>query len=71
MADSKNDAGLRGPITGEDDPRSDIEQAVQSRADEADAAGRGAVTPARDPAGIEDGVSGTAGEVKNQDRTQQ
>ncbi len=72
MADTKSDAELRGPITDEpDDPRSDIEQAVQSRADEAKAAGGGVVQPARDPAGIDDGVSGTAGEVKNQDRTQQ
>ena len=72
MADTKSDAELRGPITGEqDDPRSDIEQAVQSRADEAKAAGGGDVLPARDPGGMDDGVSGTAGEVKNQDRTQQ
>lgn len=55
----------------DDDPRSDIEQAVQSRADEADAAGGGGTTSPLEPAGVEDGVSGTAGEVKNQDRNQQ
>ncbi len=72
MADMKSDADLRGPITGEnDDPRSDLEQAVQSRADEAKTAGGGADTSALEPTGVEDGVSGTAGEVKNQDRTQQ
>jgi hypothetical protein len=71
MADTKNDAGLRGPITGEDDPRSDVEQTVESRADEADAASGGADTSPLEPAGVADGVSGTAGEVKNQDKTQQ
>jgi hypothetical protein len=72
MADTRSDGELHGPITGdEDDPRSDLKQAVQSRADEAKAAGGGAVQPARDPAGMDDGVSGTAGEVKNQDRNQQ
>lgn len=54
-----------------DDPRSDIEQAVQSRADEADAAGGGGDSSPLEPTGVPDGVSGTAGEVKNRDRTQQ
>ena len=72
MGDTKSDAELRGPITGEeDDPRSDLEQVVQSRADEAAAAGGGDDTSPLEPTGVEDGVSGTAGEVKNQDRTQQ
>ena len=72
MADTRSDAESRGPITGnEDDPRSDLEQAVQSRADEAKAAGGGNGLPARESAGMDDGVSGTAGEVKNQGRNQQ
>jgi hypothetical protein len=72
MGDTKSDAELHGPVTGrEDDPRSDLEQAVQSRSDEADAAGGGDRTSILDGAGEEDGVSGTAGEVKNQDRMQQ
>lgn len=72
MAETKSDAELRGPITGEaDDPRSDIEQAVASRSDEADAAGGGGTASPLEPTGIPDGVAGTAGEVKNQDRTQQ
>ncbi|NIJ18890.1 hypothetical protein FHS95_000559 [Sphingomonas naasensis] len=72
MGETSNDAELRGPITGEaDDPRSDLEQAVQSRADEADAAGGGGTESPLEPTGIPDGVGGTAGEVKNQDRTQQ
>ena len=72
MGETSSDADLRGPITGEpDDPRSDLEQAVQSRSDEADAARGGANESPLEPSGVPDGVSGTAGEVKNQDRTQQ
>jgi hypothetical protein len=72
MADTKSDTELRAPITGEeDDPRPDIQQAVESRADEADRAGGGDTSSPLEPTGIPDGVSGTAGEVKNQDRTQQ
>ena len=54
-----------------DDERSDIEQAVEARAD-AVARGEGGKEPARftDP-GAFDGNSGTGGEVKNQDLTQQ
>lgn len=54
-----------------EDQRSDLEQAVQSRADEAEAADGGADTSALEPSGIPDGVGGTAGEVKNQDRAAQ
>jgi hypothetical protein len=72
MGETKSDAELRGPIAGPaDDSRSDLEQAVQSRADEADAAGGGDVHSPLEPTGVADGVSGTAGEVKNQDKTQQ
>lgn len=54
-----------------DDPRSDIAQAVDARRD-ALARGEGGVEPAPmvDP-GRFDGNSGTGGEVKNQDDTQQ
>jgi hypothetical protein len=73
MAENKSDADLRGPLTGHEgeDPRSDLEQAVQSRSDEADAAGGGSDKPFLGGAGEEDGVAGTAGEVKNLDRNQQ
>lgn len=54
-----------------EDSRSDLEQAVESRADEADAAGGGAKTSALDQTGVDDGVSGSRAEVKNQDLTQQ
>lgn len=65
-----SDADLRGPITGApDDPRSDLEQAVQSRSDGADTAGGGGTESPLEPTGVPDGVGGTAGEVKNQDRT--
>ncbi|MDP5277890.1 hypothetical protein Q9Q95_03040 [Sphingomonas sp. DG1-23] len=71
MTDTRSDAGLRGATEREDDPRPDIEQAVESRADEADAAGGGGNSSPLESTGVADGVSGTAGEVKNQDRTQQ
>lgn len=72
MGETRSDAERRGPGTGEpDDPRSDLEQAVQSRSDEADAAGGGGTESPLAPTGVPDGVGGTAGEVKNQDRTQQ
>lgn len=54
-----------------EDTRSDIEQAVQSRADAVDAAAGGGDTSPLEPTGVYDGVSGSAGEVKNQDITQQ
>lgn len=54
-----------------DNQRTDIEQAVESRSDEADAAKGGADTSPLEPSGVPDGVSGTAGEVKNQDSAQQ
>ncbi|AQR72498.1 hypothetical protein [Sphingomonas sp. LM7] len=57
--------------TNDKDPRSDLEQAVESRADEADGAGGGADSSPLEPTGVPDGVAGTAGEVKNQDRAQQ
>ncbi len=53
------------------DPRPDIQQAVESRKDEAEAAGGGADTSPLEPSGVSDGVGGTAGDVKNQDRDQQ
>jgi len=72
MSDNKLEGALRGPIPDDaDDPRSDIEQAVQSRSDEADAAGGGGKSGIAAGPGDEDGVSGTAGEVKNQDKMQQ
>lgn len=54
-----------------DDERPDIQQAVEARAD-AVARGEGGAEPSRftDP-GAFDGNSGTGGEVKNQDLTQQ
>ncbi|MBB5708820.1 hypothetical protein [Sphingomonas xinjiangensis] len=71
MSDDKLEGELRGPISdAPEDPRSDIEQAVQSRSDEVDANGAGKSGIGAGP-GEDDGVSGTAGEVKNQDRMQQ
>jgi hypothetical protein len=72
MTDEKNEGALRGPITDDaQDPRSYIEQAVQSRSDEADAFQGRSSDGIGAGAGKEDGVSGTAGEVKNQDKMQQ
>jgi hypothetical protein len=67
MGDTNRDPAL----DREDDPRSDLEQIVESRADEAKAANGGETDSALEPTGIYDGVGGTAGEVKNQDRAQQ
>ena len=54
-----------------EDERSDIEQAVEARAD-AGARGEGGEEPSRfTDTGAFDGNSGTGGEVKNQDLTQQ
>ncbi|WP_137899881.1 hypothetical protein [Sphingomonas sp. 2SG] len=54
-----------------EDERSDIEQAVEARAD-AVARGEGGEEPSRfTDTGAFDGNSGTGGEVKNQDLTQQ
>ena len=54
-----------------DDPRPDIQQAVEARSD-AVKRGEGGEEPARfTDTGEPDGNSGTGGEVKNQDLTQQ
>ena len=59
------------PDQDRDDPRPDIEQAVESRADEADAAEGGDTDSPLEPPGVFDGNSGVAGVTKNQDRTAQ
>lgn len=59
------------PIEREEDPRSDLEQAVESRSDAVD---RGEGGPEPDPMtapGDYSGVSGDGGVVKNQDITAQ
>ena len=53
------------------DDRSDLEQEVEARSDAADAAHGGAHTSDLEPSGVADGVGGTGGEVKNQDRDAQ
>ena len=59
------------PAALDDDARSDIEQAVEARAD-AVARGEGGPEPSTfTDTGAFDGNSGTGGEVKNQDLTQQ
>ncbi len=65
------DAPDADPDDAREDERSDIQQAVEARAD-AVARGEGGDEPSRftDP-GAFDGNSGTGGEVKNQDLTQQ
>jgi hypothetical protein len=53
------------------DSRSDLEQEVEARSDAADAAHGGGHSSDLEPAGVSDGVGGTGGEVKNQDRDAQ
>jgi hypothetical protein len=48
---------------GAEDPGTDLAERVESRGDDFEAAGE-EVSP-REPAGVEDGVSGTAGEATN------
>jgi hypothetical protein len=55
------------PNMNEKDRRSDIEQMVESRSDDADAAKGGVPDSPLKPSGVGDGVGGTAGVVKNQD----
>jgi hypothetical protein len=58
-------------IPNRDDPRPDIQQAVEARSDAVEG-GEGGVEPAMfTDTGEFDGNSGTGGEVKNQDDTQQ
>lgn len=65
------DAPDSNPDAARADERSDIEQAVQARSD-AVARGEGGAEPSRmTDTGAFDGNSGTGGEVKNQDLTQQ
>ncbi len=63
---------LSDPVTPpREDERSDIQQAVEARAD-AVARGEGGSEPATfTDTGLHDGNSGTGGEVKNQDLTAQ
>ena len=66
-----DDAPEGNPDALRADERSDIEQAVEARAD-AVARGEGGPEPGRfTDTGEFDGSSGTGGEVKNQDLTQQ
>ena len=70
-AASGTDPELRPTGDGRADPRSDLEQAVQSRSDAVER-GEGGTEP--DPmikSGGYSGVSGDGGEVKNQGLTQQ
>jgi hypothetical protein len=53
--------------TPDKDSRSDLKRQVEARDDAADAAQGGSGKSPLEPSGVEDGVSGTAGEVKNQD----
>ena len=66
---SQNPDSLPGT---DNDPRSDIEQAVQSRSDDVERAGTQVdKTSALEPTGIPDGVAGTGGVTKNQEDLQQ
>lgn len=53
------------------DGRSDLEQIVEARSDAVARGEGGHGKSPLEPAGISDGVGGTAGDVKNQDADQQ
>lgn len=59
------------PEHRDEDPRSDIEQAVESRSDAVERGGGGPEPGPMTKTGDYSGVSGDGGEVKNQDLTQQ
>ncbi|MFS0771540.1 hypothetical protein [Sphingomonas sp. 1P08PE] len=59
------------PERRDDDARSDIEQAVQARSDAVERGEGGTEPETFTKTGQFDGNSGTGGEVKNQDLTQQ
>jgi hypothetical protein len=68
MGDMNRDPDLdRTPA----DPGSDLAETVKARGDDTDAAGTADKTSPLEPTGVEDGVGGTAGMVKNQDDTAQ
>jgi hypothetical protein len=70
-ADAPEDNPDSPPAEDRDDPRPDIQQVVEARAD-AVTRGEGGEEPSRfTDTGAFDGNSGTGGEVKNQDLTQQ
>ena len=69
--DAPDDNPDSPPDAAREDPRSDIQQVVEARSD-AVARGEGGEEPSRfTDTGAFDGNSGTGGEVKNQDLTQQ
>ncbi|MEP9357415.1 hypothetical protein [Sphingomonas sp. KR3-1] len=53
------------------DPRSDLEQVVEARADAVKRGEGGDGRSPLEPSGVADGVGGTGGEVKNQGSDQQ
>jgi hypothetical protein len=55
------------PDQNREDPRSDLEQAVEARADAVKRGEGGTGHSPLEDAGASDGVGGTAGDVKNQD----
>lgn len=69
---SDDDQPLKGPLdpgtdgSGED-PRSDIEQAVEARSDAVERGEGGTEPDSFTATGVPDGVGGTGGIVKNQD----
>ena len=74
MTDQTSRAGTDPEATPEQraaDPRSDIEQAVQSRSDAVDRGEGGEEPDPMTAPGDYSGVSGDGGEVKNQDITAQ
>jgi len=59
------------PDRNREDDRSDLEQRIESRFDDADAAKGGADTSPLEPTASPDGAGGAGGLVRNQDENQQ
>lgn len=65
---SEQEPPLKGPLDPEnDDPRSDIEQAVEARKDAVERGDGGTEPDSFTATGVPDGVGGTGGVVKNQE----
>lgn len=68
MGDTNRDPRVDAEFEADaDDPRSDLQQTVEARADELKKHPANGTSPL-ESAGTEDGVGGTAGVVKNQDQ---
>lgn len=68
MGDTNRDPELDREV---EDSRSDLEQVTEARTDAVEAGEGGDAESPLEPTGMPDGIGGTAGETKNQDKAAQ